>query len=179
MVREALLKFQSPSIRLWWVRITTVLEFQQICLRESVSQSGSHMQAYRSQTQRVWDKKYLPPPIFLKKYIPSPIFFEKVPTSPHFGFFNTIFFASLQIFMKLDHTPPKNQQSLTILPPKSTNLISTPPKIIIFELHSPQKSSIAYILTPFLWKIICPPPILCTPPPLGVFLAASLSLFNR
>ena len=64
MVREALLKFQSPSIRLWWDRTAAVSEFQQICLSQGVSQgvreggreSVSHMQAYRSQTQRVWDK---------------------------------------------------------------------------------------------------------------------------
>ena len=43
MVREALLKFQSPSIRLWWVRTAVESEFQQILqsdrVREEVSQS--------------------------------------------------------------------------------------------------------------------------------------------
>ena len=69
--------------------------------------------------------------------------------------------------------PPNFLWNGTTLPPKSTNLISTPPKNITFELHSPQKWSIASTLPPFFGKIIWPPPILWAPP-LGVFLAPSL-----
>ena len=86
------------------------------------------------------------------KYLPPPIYYRSGATSPHFGIFQWNFFASPQIFIKWDHTPSK-----------SANLISTPPKTITFELHSPKNHQL-HLHPPFFGKIIY-----AHLPPRGVF----------